>query len=91
MKRTWITMGPALILLAACAQPEPDGPIPSCDIERYGDLIGQFATPEVLARDPRLFVLRDGTDAEDSFRRGQVGLRTTERGQIIAITCGRTR
>ena len=82
---------PALILLAACARPEPDGPIPSCDIARYGDLIGQTATDALLARDPRLFVLRPGTDAEDSFRRGRVGLRTTANGTIISIACGRTR
>ncbi|MGR3540033.1 MAG: hypothetical protein ACU0BS_01205 [Hasllibacter sp.] len=82
---------PALILLAACARaPEPDGPVPSCDIARYGDLIGRAATSDLLANDPRLFVLRPGVDAEDSFRRGRVGLRTSANGTIIAITCGRT-
>ncbi|PRY93347.1 hypothetical protein BCF33_2215 [Hasllibacter halocynthiae] len=84
-------MIPALLLLTACAapQPEADGPIPSCDLPSYGDLIGQVATRALLDRDPRLFVLRAGVDAARSFRSGRVGLRTTESGLIIGITCGR--
>lgn len=85
-------MIPALILVAGCAAaPEPDGPIPSCDITRYGDLVGQFATQAVLNRDPRLFVLRPGTDAAGSFRQGRVGLRTAADGRIISVVCGPTR